>query len=345
MTRRHGQIVRALEDIGHQVVLFPLARADGSAYQRENGGGASPPANRPVKMLSDKNHAALLNVVRERRPSLIILTHPDATDFVPSAVQQGVRSIVATHNLEGSLQMKRGMGRSLINQASVIAAEALYLHKADRVWTVSPYDEHYYRAWYRLRNIRTIYSGMDAQADLASTGVAETVLFVGTFSYRPNIDAARHLVERLMPQVRRQVPYARLILAGSRPTEEVLRWQSESVAVLPDLPDIRTAYEAAAVVAAPIRMGGGSNFKVIEAMAYGKPVVISARAARGLYPLDGEACVGANDEDLIRGIVQLLIRPSEGLALGKKAHDYVSRHYGSQQLRETLQSELAMIQS
>jgi glycosyltransferase involved in cell wall biosynthesis len=108
------------------------------------------------------------------------------------------------------------------------------------------------------------------------------VVFVGSLDYPPNIDAVRSLCVDAFPVVRKRVPTARLLIAGRRPTAEVLALGGDGVEILGDVDDIGQVLRRAAVAAFPETVGRGTRNSVLEAIAAGCPVVAAASSARGI---------------------------------------------------------------
>lgn len=108
-----------------------------------------------------------------------------------------------------------------------------------------------------------------------------TVLFVGNFTHPPNRDAALWLAREIMPMVRALEPEAHLRLVGSAPPPDVLALAGSHVDIVADAPSVQPHVEAACVVLAPVRTGGGMRMKVLHALASGKPVITTTRGAEG----------------------------------------------------------------
>jgi polysaccharide biosynthesis protein PslH len=156
-----------------------------------------------------------------------------------------------------------------------------------------------------------------------------TILFVGGFSHPPNVDAAIWLAKSLFPRVVERVPDARLEIVGHEPGDEVRGLATESVSVHASVPDVGPYLERAAVVAAPIRIGGSMRMKVLEALAGGKAVVATPRAAEGLEHLAGEQLVLAGDERaFVDALVELLLHPQQRRALGERARHWAEESLG-----------------
>ncbi|MFO1067890.1 MAG: glycosyltransferase family 4 protein [Geminicoccaceae bacterium] len=123
----------------------------------------------------------------------------------------------------------------------------------------------------------------------APAGPPYTLLFVGTMGYAPNVDAALLLAREVLPALRSLTSTPlRLILAGGPAGELQALAGTEGVVVTGRVEDLRPLYAQSHVVLAPLRAGGGTRIKILEAMAHGRPVVATALGAAGLEAVDGE---------------------------------------------------------
>ena len=157
----------------------------------------------------------------------------------------------------------------------------------------------------------------------------DTILFTGTFAHLPNRDAARWLAGEIMPAVRRRHPAARLRLVGSAPPREVLELAGPGVEVFADVPSMEPHLEAAAVVLAPVRTGGGMRIKVLEAMARQKAVVSTRLGAEGFTSFGEEPplLLAEDAEAIAEATAGLLGDPARRSALAKGARSFAERHH------------------
>jgi len=156
-----------------------------------------------------------------------------------------------------------------------------------------------------------------------------TVLFTGTFAHLPNRDAARWLAAEIMPAVRARHPQARLRVVGSAPPPEILALAGDGIEVIADAPSMEPHLEAAAVVVAPVRSGGGMRMKVLEAMARQKAVVTTGLGAEGFASLEPEPPLRIADDaaGIAAGIAALLGDDGERRALARRAREFAERHH------------------
>jgi glycosyltransferase involved in cell wall biosynthesis len=156
-----------------------------------------------------------------------------------------------------------------------------------------------------------------------------TILFVGSFAHHPNTDGALWLARTILPRVLERVPDARLDLVGHEPGEEIRALAGGAVAVHASVPDVTPYLDRAAVVVAPIRIGGSMRMKVLEALAAGKALVATPRAAEGVEAKAGEYFVLAtHEDDLVDALASLLVDRDRRRELGERARSWAEQNLG-----------------
>jgi glycosyltransferase involved in cell wall biosynthesis len=122
------------------------------------------------------------------------------------------------------------------------------------------------------------------------------------------VDAVEHFFHAIHPRLRALVPELRVRLVGRSPAPEVRRFESRpGVTVLGDVPDVRSHLADASVAVVPLRVGGGTRIKILEALAAARPVVSTSVGAEGLGLRDGEHLLVADDpEAFARAVARLL---------------------------------------
>jgi glycosyltransferase involved in cell wall biosynthesis len=134
--------------------------------------------------------------------------------------------------------------------------------------------------------IAVIENGVDASAFGEPTGPSperRRVVFVGSMNYQPNIDAAVSFARDVWPLARARRPEWTFTVVGSKPAPPVLALRGEpGVEVTGAVDDVRPYYREAVAAVVPLRSGGGTRLKILEAMAAGTPVVSTALGAEGL---------------------------------------------------------------
>lgn len=178
--------------------------------------------------------------------------------------------------------------------------------------------------------IEVIPLGVDISVEpLDALGRGEVVCFVGNFRHTPNVDAARRLATAIFPRVVAERPRAQLRLVGADPPPEVLALAGERIEIAASVPDVTPELDRAAVVAIPLRLGGGMRVKTLEALAAGKAVVASQAAVEGIDVMDGvQIRLAEDDEDFAGAISELLESPERRATLGAAARAWAERHAG-----------------
>jgi polysaccharide biosynthesis protein PslH len=182
---------------------------------------------------------------------------------------------------------------------------------------------------------RVVPNGLDLEYWTRSAEFRPTpgsVVFTGVMDYAPNEDAARILVEEVLPRVKSKRPKAELVLAGRDPSAALtaLGATTPSVTVTGFVEDLRPWLAGGEVYAAPIRAASGLQNKILEAMAMEVPVVTTPIVAAGLRVEGGdEPPVVAVDgpEATASAILELLADSRRRESLSRAGRRYVERHF------------------
>lgn len=143
----------------------------------------------------------------------------------------------------------------------------------------------------------------------ASLAGPPVVGLIGTASWPPTKEAFRRLIQRVWPGIRREVPEARLLLAG-RGTEALARDVSaDGIEVVGEVPSAAEFLGGLSLLLFPLSRGSGMKVKALESLAMGLPVVTTAAGAEGIDGGDG-VLVEENDDRLAQVAAELLRNPA-----------------------------------
>jgi glycosyltransferase involved in cell wall biosynthesis len=164
------------------------------------------------------------------------------------------------------------------------------------------------------------------------------ILYIGLMTYEPNIDAARRLVQGIMPLVWRKMPEARLLLAGEGGESLRAANADPRVEYLGFVPDLDALYARAQLICCPLQNGGGTRVKLIEAAAYAKPMVSTHVGAEGLNFVEGqEILLRDDDAGLAEACLRLMgdagLRESLGVAANRKMRAFYEQSRISSTIR------------
>ena len=262
----------------------------------------------------------------------------------------GVRRVIIAHNVE-SLIWKRyvqsetnPLKRWYLRQQwrKFHRVEQRLFNEVECVVTVSPEDQQLARDEFGITHTTVVDNGVDCAyfSEMQRNPERALMLFLGSLDWRPNLDAVTLLLDRIFPLVRQQEPEARLAIVGRRPPA----WLVSRVAGMPgvelhaDVPDVRPYLARATAMTVPLRIGGGSRLKILEAMAAGTPVVSSRVGAEGLsIRADEHLKVSDSVEEHAAMLVHAIRQPGQVAQLAQNARLLVRQRYDWESLSRRLE--------
>ncbi|MDQ1300749.1 MAG: polysaccharide biosynthesis protein PslH [Chloroflexota bacterium] len=148
--------------------------------------------------------------------------------------------------------------------------------------------------------------------------------------YRPNIDAVLWFADAVLPLILAQIPDVRFYVVGQQPHARLARLTANPAITLTGrVPDTRPYLAAAGVYVMPLRIGGGTRLKALEAMAMSQAIVSTRLGCDGFDFGDGqEVCFAAEPAAFAAAVIGLLRDRARAAALGQAARTYVEAHYG-----------------
>ena len=189
--------------------------------------------------------------------------------------------------------------------------------------------------------VRVVAPGVDSEAltPVQRAAGSQNLVFVGSMSYPPNVDAAEFFVRDVLPLIAAVVPEVTLTIVGARPSPAVQRLAANPrVRVTGLVEDVRPFYAAAAATIVPLRIAGGVRMKILEAMALGSPILSTSIGAEGLCLEDGRDLLIADTPDqFAAAAVRLLRDPAIGDALARHARETAIRRFSWESVAETLE--------
>ncbi len=178
--------------------------------------------------------------------------------------------------------------------------------------------------------IAVVENGVDVASflEIASwDGPRRRIIFVGSMDYEPNIEGALYFAQTVWPKLRSAFPEWTLTLVGSRPVAAVRALASDpTVEVTGTVPDVRPYYQEAVAAVVPLRVGGGTRLKIIEAMAAGVPVISTALGAEGLDVRPGRDILLAESEQEWRAAFEKIRSAEFRRQLAGASHELIERY-------------------
>jgi sugar transferase (PEP-CTERM/EpsH1 system associated) len=255
------------------------------------------------------------------------------------------------HNCEYLLQQRNALtdlraprrwhagAYSLVQWAKLRRYEAAICRTVDGVVAVSEPDRD---ALVRIAPgalIRVAPNGIDLANYAADKPPAASIarpfclLFTGKMDYRPNVDAMLWFADEVLPLIHAAVPEVKLQIVGMNPHPRLARLRSHAaIEITGTVPDPRPYFAAADAYIIPMRVGGGTRFKALEAMASSKPIVSTSLGVEGIgVQPERELLIGDTPEAFALAVFRLITDQATGATLarqlGKAARAFVAEHY------------------
>jgi len=271
--------------------------------------------------------------------------HLDAAQYVEHlGPERGkVRTVFDTHNLltrmyerfarDGANPLRRGY--ATIQWWRMARFEPQVLRAVDRVLVCSDTERELAHTW-GVNHAMVVPNGVDLErlAGLVrrprADGEPPTLVFVGGLSYAPNAEAVRWLLDEIAPEIAKLLPRVRIVLVGKGASPALLaRARPPEVEFSGWVEDVRPFLAQADVCVVPIRVGGGTRIKILEAMAAGVPVVSTRVGAEGIAARDSESIVLADDPAAFaRAVAELCRDPGRAASIADRAGRLVRERYG-----------------
>lgn len=219
--------------------------------------------------------------------------------------------------------------------------EQEYLPRFDKVYVCNEQDRAEISRDYGCPAVAVVPNAVrmpETQPGVRAAGPF-TLLFIGTMNYEPNEDAAVFFCAEVLPVLRQRAtrPF-QVVIAGRRPTPRVTALASSpEVLVTGEVAEVADCYQGAHVVIVPLRAGGGTRIKILEACSYRRPVVSTVIGAEGLKVSPGrELLVADSAEQFAEHCLFLMKEPEEARRLADRGFDWVQAHHTLEAVRRAL---------
>ena len=215
--------------------------------------------------------------------------------------------------------------------------------KFDRTLTVTDKDRLLLKWLTQSDNVRYFPHAYEVASQIPeyTTRKPHTLVFVGTYSHQPNVDAAEWLCKEIFPAIQKKYPDAILYLIGPGPSSEMKRAGelNSNIKVTGFVDDVNVYLKECSVFISPLRFGGGVKNKVLAAMAQGIPVVSTGVGAEGIDGADStNILVGDSVEKLVECVSRLFEDRKEASLFGVNGWQNVKQWYSWESVIKKLES-------
>ncbi|MEM1367161.1 MAG: glycosyltransferase [Cyanobacteria bacterium P01_H01_bin.15] len=303
----------------------------------------------------------LAAILSEFKPDVVIFEEVWLFRYLQTVRDFGCAIIFDEHNVEADIyQQKYSQANNLRSQLKfrrqypqLLAMERAFLQIARQTWVCSQPDQKLLQARYNQPsfvvpnavNVNSYELARNQQEPIPKGLNSEQsyLLFMGQLSYLPNTIAVEWLLSEIYPQLRSQLGDFTLLLVGRCPTAfmEAAAAADRNILVTGSVPDVRPYLAIARAMIVPLRQGGGTRLKILEAMASGCPVISTSKGSEGLEATHNqELLIADTTGDLIAEAVRMWQDPDLRSHLRQRALQLVQAQYSWEAAQRAIEKAL-----
>lgn len=298
--------------------------------------------------------AELIDIIRKEDIQTVVFESFYTSFYISDKIREmGVKQIFGTENIEHALYFDYAKEKGLLKNlymsqvAKVRQEEESAYSKSDLVFAVTQNEKdfirsHIYPESSEQERMEIIPNGVDTKKFAYSfrKEIGKNLLFVGNFSYFPNVDALKFFYYEIF----NKLPNMTLTLIGKHQDKLTFLKNDKRVIKEEYIEDIKSMYYRADIFVFPVRFGGGTNFKVLEAASCGTPIIAIPDRVRELgFTPDQHYISAVNGKEFIQGINRLIVDTGLRKKISENARTLVEKKYDWHEIGSKLGSILESI--
>lgn len=287
-----------------------------------------------LKYKSSQMEQDIEQIVKENKIDLI---HFDLLPLSQYAkINNKLPTLLVDHNIESALLARRirrekwpGKIFFWLDWLKLKRFETHSLTTVDLTVTVSRADKDGLQQLSPGSRVTVVENGVDTSY-FQTSEVAEdehSLVYVGGLNWFPNQDAIDYFHDNILPLIKKYIPDIKLRVIGKRPAKNK-SFADPAIELMGFVDDDRPYVSKAAVFIVPLRVGGGTRLKILNALSMKKAVVSTSIGCEGLNVRDGENILIADKaEEFAAAVIRLLHSPCERQRLGEAGRQLVRQEY------------------
>ncbi len=327
-----------VEDLGIKVTLLPmvapktLAKAYTVLFQQL-----------PYSILKYDHldmHQAILDVMQEHQFDVMHIDHVHMAHYKYCA--GNVRCVLDEHNVEYRILDRCAtvepfwLKKMLYRQQAIKmrSFEAYVAKQFHRIFACSAQDRILLsKLTSGLVPVDVVPNGVDTRyfdPPSKPDPLEDALVFTGSMDWLPNEDAINYFCRDILPLIWEKKPDLKLYVVGKDPSLQVqsLAEQNPRVLVTGRIDDVRPYLTRSKIFIVPLRIGGGTRLKILEAMAMRKAIVSTTIGAEGIGYTDGKNIrLADTPQDFANAVIKLLGDPDLALSMGSAGRSLVDQEY------------------
>ncbi len=195
---------------------------------------------------------------------------------------------------------------------------------------ISQTDKDYIGKFAQRSNIKIIGNGVDTEyykpIDYAKKN---NICFVGSMQYIPNSEAATYFATKVFPIIKKEIPDAKFKIIGANPRKDLFDAVKNiaGVEITGKVDDVREFMKDCKVSVCPVKIAGGVQNKILEAMSMGIPVVTTPEGAEGIGAEENILAVAKSNEDYAQKVISLMYNSDLNNEIGCKSRKFVDENF------------------
>ena len=292
----------------------------------------------PFLLVGHKNQQMKKILQEELSTQRYDLIHVETFYVMQNIPQTTIPKVLVEHNIEYDIYLRWVKNFKffvlkpllLIDILKIKYWEEFYWKRADLLVAVSS-DEQTVMEKEIGKKVELVPNGVDCDY-FSQVGKSEpktpTIVFVGSFNWIQNIDACLYLLKRLWPRIKKDYGLpVKLRLVGNSILRKIGKVDDPDVIIEESVADIRKVYANSTLLLAPIRIGGGTKFKILESLACGLPIVTTKKGIEGLGSDTNGIIVSDSEAELIQHTISLLQRETDLGEIARKERIFVKENF------------------
>jgi polysaccharide biosynthesis protein PslH len=291
---------------------------------------------------------ALLDALARERFALV---HMDSLDLAAYLPLLGALPVVCVHhNVESSLLRRRAAMEGSALRRRYLLLQARLMRREEKRWSprvalnvaVSESDARELSALAPGAAVAVVPNGVDVTTFAPAPGEESGIVFVGGMTWFPNADALEYFASEILPLIRSRDAYAAVTWVGRALPNAIERYAQKGVRLTGHVADIRGYVRDAACYVVPLRVGGGTRLKILDAWAMGKAVVSTSVGCEGLEAEDGRNILIRDTPAAFAAAVGMVLHdPEARAALERNARHTAETKYSWDVIGETMRKVYA----
>jgi glycosyltransferase involved in cell wall biosynthesis len=303
--------------------------------------------------MNNQWNTLIINKLKLFKPDVSIFESLFLAPLILNLQKHIGKTIVDCHNIESEVQyqlIKLNIDqlyklRQYIRYKEVKNLERKIYTFTDQIWLVSKRDKMIMDNMIGLKTNKTfvIPNAIDISNynNLGNT-TEYTIAFMGSFLYPPNSQAAEIIIKEIFPKVKKIIKNAKLLFVGAKPTPFMLKaaMKDPDIKITGFVQNINEFLSKASIIIVPLVMGGGTRFKILEALALGKPVISTPKGAEGLELINGQDIIICELNNFSEKIVELIHNPDKINELKETGRKTIQKMYSLDVLHNSIKKAL-----